>query len=324
MKVIIPMARKKVKASARFVPPSPLMNLVGEPILLRVLKVIKKIDVSEVIFIVDEDSASLKKLVADKFDFKVKYILQKEPKGVAHAVFGARKIVGDEPCIILFADSIVDANLKGLDKIDADAVIWTKQVEDPSKLGVVFTHDGLVTRLIEKPETPVSDLAKVGLYYFKNSKLLFDSIKYLIKNKILTKGAYQITDVLQIMINKGAKIITKDVKSWLDCGSKSSLLEAHKTLIVDKKTSALAKENLLIKPVFVEKGALIKNSVIGPNVSVGKNANITKAIISDSIIAEKSSVENEILESSFIGVGARVRGSSKKLNVKNRGVVSDE
>lgn len=320
MKLIIPMARKPVKDTAKFVPPSPLMGIAGRPILLRVLDIVKDLKISEVIFIVDKDSADLKKLISKNFDFKTRYILQKNPKGVAHAVYGAKKYVNEEPCLVLFADSIIKTNLKSLEKISEDAVIWTKQVDDPRDFGVVFTHDGKVTRLIEKPETPVSDLAIVGMYYFNNTKLLFESIAYLIKNKILTKGAYQITDALQIMINKGANIIHKNVISWHDCGTKKKLLETHKAVIVEQKTSKPPKNTVFISPVYVEKGAKIKNSIIGPNVSIGKNAKITRAIISDSIIGEDALIEENNLDTSFVGKKAKVYGSSKKLNVKNHGV----
>lgn len=324
MKLIIPMARKKVKGVSSFIPPSPLMNLVGRPILLRVFDVVKNLNISEVIFIVDKDSSELKRFVSKKFKFKARYILQKDPKGVAHAIYGAKKYVVDEPCIVLFADSIIDTNMSSLSKFKEDAIIWTKQVDDPRSFGVVFTHDGFVTRLIEKPETPVSDSAMVGMYYFNNSKLLFESIAYLIKNKILTKGAFQLTDVLQIMINKGAKIIPKDVKSWHDCGTKKRLLDTHKALIVEQKTVKKSSDNLFIKPVFVESGAKIMNSIIGPNVSVGKNAKIVRSIISDSIICEDVLVEENILNTSFVGRQSKVYGSSKKVTVKDREVLRDE
>ena len=324
MKLIVPMARKKVKDDSRFVPPNPLMNLVGRPILIRVLDVVKNLKISEVIFIVDRDDDDLKFLISKNFKFKVRFVLQKNQKGVAHAIFGARKFVSDEPCLVLFADSIVEADLKGLDKVKEDAVIWVKKVDDPRSFGVVFTHNGFVTRLIEKPETPISDLAMVGMYYFKNSALLFDSVAFLIKNKILTKGAFQITDALQIMINKGASIVSKEVSSWLDCGSKKKLIESHKDIIFEQEFVASQKGCVFIKPVFVEKGALVRDSIIGPNVSIAKNANVSRSIISDSIICEGALVENEVLDSSFVGRRAKVYGSLRKINLKDRGVIGDE
>ncbi|MFP4567688.1 MAG: sugar phosphate nucleotidyltransferase [Candidatus Woesearchaeota archaeon] len=324
MKLIIPMARRQYKNAANFSPPSPLMSIAGRPILLRVLDAVKSLDFSEVIFIVDSDDSALKKLIAANFKFKVRYILQKNQKGVAHAIYGAKKFMSSESCLILFADSILKANLKSLDKLEGDAIIWTKEVDNPSLFGVVFTHDGLISRLIEKPETPVSDLAMVGMYYVKSSDKLFDAIAYLIKNKILTKGAYQITDAFQIMINRGARILPRKVSSWLDCGTKKRLLEAHKALIVDQKTASLAKSNVLIRPVFIEGGVKILNSVIGPNVSIGQGAKISSSIISNSIVGEGALVESGLLDESFIGSEAKVLGSLKKVNLKDRGVIRDE
>lgn len=324
MKLIVPMARRVIKDSARFQPPSPLMGLAGRPILVRVLDVVKSLDISEVIFIVGRDSSDLKKIVSDNFNFKTRFVLQKNQKGVAHAIYGAKKFVGDESCIVLFADSIVSTNLKSLNKVKEDVIIWTKEVVDPRPFGVVFVHNGFVSRLIEKPDSPVSDLAMVGMYYFKNAKLLFDSISFLIKNNILNKGVYQLTDALQIMINKGARVIPRKVYSWYDCGTKKNLLEANKSLIFDQKSAALEKNNILIKPVFVEKGVHIKDSIIGPNVSVGADVKIINAIIKDSVIGDGAVVENENLESSFIGRRAKVVGSSKKINLRDLGVIKDD
>lgn len=324
MKLIVPMARRVVKDSAKFQPPSPLMSLAGRPILVRVLDVVKSLDVSEVIFIVGKDSSELKKIISENFDFKTRFVLQKNQKGVAHAIYGAKKFVGDEPCMVLFADSIINTKFSSLNKLKEDVVIWTKEVVDPRPFGVVFLHDGFVSRLIEKPDSPVSDLAMVGMYYFKNSKLLFDSISFLIKNNILSKGAYQLTDALQIMINKGAKVISKKVYSWHDCGTKKNLLEANKSVIFDQKTASLAKTNVLIKPVFVGKGARIKNSVIGPNVSVGGGAEIVSAIIKNSVVGDGAVIENDNLESSLVGRRSKVIGSSKKINLRDLGVIKDD
>jgi len=324
MKLIVPMARKKIKDTSKFMPPSPLLCLSGKPVLVRVLEVVKSLKISEVIFIVDKDDVDLKRIVSKNFKFKTKYILQRDQKGVAHAIYGAKKFVGDEPCLILFADSIVKADLKSLDKVKADAVIWTKQVHDPRDFGVVFIHNGSVSRLIEKPDSPVSDLAMVGLYYFKKSDQLFEAIAYLIKNKILTKGAYQLTDALQIMINKGNVIVNRNVVSWLDCGSKKRLLDANKFLLKGNKFSSNSKDSVFINPVFIGKGAVISGSVIGPNVSVGMNAKIHNSVVSNSVICEDSVIDSNILVESFIGRGSKIYGSSKIVNVRDRGVVRDE
>jgi len=323
MKLIIPMARISATSSSGFVSPSPLLSLAGRPILLRVLDVVRDLKISEIIFIVDKDDIGLKKLVSDNFDFKVKYVLQRVPMGVAHAIYGARKYVGDSPCMVLFADSILDIKLKSLNNIKEDAVVWTKQVNDPRGLGVVFLHEGFVSKLIEKPETPVSDLALVGLYYFKNSKLLFESISFLIKNKIMTKNSYQLTDALQIMINKGAKIVSKDVNSWFDCGSINTLLLTHKEILNDIKESSKIKDSVVINPVFIDKTAVVKNSVIGPFVSVGKGVVINRSVIKNSIIVDDAVVENAVLDSGFVGRAAKVKGSFKRVVVRDSGVVNE-
>lgn len=317
MKLIVPMAGKTSKLNPyAATTPKPLIHIAGKPLLGHLLDRISSLKISEAIFIVDEDNEELKEYIQKNYKFKARYILQKERRGVAHAIFGAKKLLHEEDVMILFADTLIDTNLTNVTKIKADGVIWTKQVKDPRNYGVVFMYDGLITQLIEKPDTPVSDKAIVGLYYIKDSNKLFSSIEFLMKNKIMTKGEYQLTDALQLMINRGAKLVSGDVKVWQDCGTIPNLLETNKYLLSKAKTAGGdLKNTVIIKPVFVEKGARINNSVIGPNVSVGKRVIINSCIVSDSIINEGAIVESAVLKECTIGKNAKVQGTGKKLNI---------
>jgi glucose-1-phosphate thymidylyltransferase len=317
MKLIVPMAGRTDKLGPHTnTTPKPLIHVAGKPLLAHLLDRVADAKITEVIFIVDEDNHELKEYISKNYKFRAKYIQQKERKGVAHAVYGAKKYIRNEEVLILLADTLIETNLGIIRKVKADGVIWTKKVEDPSKYGVVFMYEGMITQLIEKPETPISDRAIVGLYYVKDSEKLFSSIEFLMKNKIMTKGEYQITDAFQLMINRGAKIVSGDVNIWQDCGSIENLLETNRYLL--SKTKIIIrpiKDVIIIKPVYMAKGAIIKNSIIGPNVSIGQNAHVDGSVVSDSIINEDAFVEHAVLKESIIGKRARVHGSEKKLNM---------
>jgi len=317
MKLIVPMAGRDLKLNSYMATtPKPLIHVAGKPLLGHLLDRLSPVKISEAIFIVDEDNQELKDYISKNYHFKARFILQKERKGVAHAIYGAKKMIHDEEVMILFADTLIDTNLSSFTKLKADGVIWTKQVKDPRNYGVVFMYDGMITQLIEKPGTPISDKAIVGLYYIKDSSKLFSAIDFLMKNKIKTKGEYQLTDAFQLMINRGLKLISQDVKVWQDCGTIPNLLETNRYLLSKvKSTGGDIKNTVIIKPVLIEKGAKITNSVIGPNVSVGKDANISSCIISESIISSGAYVDMAVMKECTIGKNARVQGAGKKLNL---------
>jgi glucose-1-phosphate thymidylyltransferase len=318
MKLIVPMAGRSSKLSPyTTTTPKPLIHVAGKPLLGHLLDRLSQVKITEAIFIVDEDNTELKNFIAKNYSFKSRYILQKERKGVAHAIYGAKNLIHNEEVMILFADTLIETDLATFKKVKADGVIWTKQVKDPRDYGVVFIYDGHITQLIEKPETPISDKAIVGLYYVKESEKLFSAIEFLMKNKIITKGEIQLTDAFQLMINKGAKIISGEVKVWQDCGTIPNLLETNRYLLSKVKMlpGGDLKNTVVIKPIFVEKGAKISDCVIGPNVSIGKNANINACIISDTIIGENATVDSAVLRECTIGKNSKVYGARKKINM---------
>jgi glucose-1-phosphate thymidylyltransferase len=317
MKLIVPMAGRNSKLGPHTLnTPRPLIHVAGKPLLGHLLDKLAQVKITEAIFIVDEDNQELKNFISKNYTFKSRYILQKERKGLAHAIFGAKNFFQNEEVMILLADTLIDTNLESLRRTKADGIIWTKQVKDPRHYGVVFMYDGMITQLIEKPETPISDKAIVGLYYVRDSGKLFTAIEFLLKNKILTKGEAQLTDAFQCMINKGAKIISGDVKVWQDCGTVENLLETNKYLLSKVKSSnGDLKNTVIIKPVFFEKGAKVTDSVIGPNVSVGRNASITSCIITETIIGENAVVDSAVLKECTIGKNSKVQGAKKKLNM---------
>lgn len=317
MKVVIPMAGKGTRLKPHtHTTPKALVHVAGKPLLEHVLDSISDLTIDTVIFIVDKDYPELRKFLDKKYSFKQIYILQKERKGVAHAIYGAKKHVINEDVFILFADTLMQGDLKIVKKHKNDGLIWTKKVTDPRQYGVAFLHDNFISQLIEKPEEPVSDKALVGMYYFKDGNKLFESIEYLLKNDIRHKGEFYLTDAIQYLISKGLKFQAPEVTSWLDCGTVQSLLMANKELLkkVGTKTNT-AKNTIFIKPVYIEKGVEIANSIIGPDVSISKGAVINGSIIKDSIVNENAIISDALLTESIIGKNTKIQGRSKKLNI---------
>ncbi len=317
MKLIIPMAGKhpRLKPHTQSKPKA-LLELAGKPIIGHLLDSVSKLGVDMVVFIVDEDKPKLKKYISDNYSFQAKYILQKERKGVGHAIYGAKKYVNDDELAILFADTIINADIRKIGRGQSHGIIWTKKVEDPRSYGVVFEHEGKITRLIEKPETPVSDQAIVGLYQFRNPKGLFDALKYLIDNDIKTKEEYQLTDALQIMINKGLALVSREVNVWKDLESPESLIETNNYLLKQaKQKTGSHKSSIILPPVYIGEGAKLFNSIIGPNVSIGKNARVSNSIVRNSIINRNAEINNANIEECIIGKETRVEGTPKKLNI---------
>lgn len=317
MKLIIPMAGKGTRLKPHtHTTPKALVHVAGKPLIGHVLDNLSRIKFDKAIFIVDEDNAELRELIEKEYPFEAVYIQQKERKGISHAIKGARRHADNDEVVIIFADTLAEGDFNIIKNHKTDGIIWTKQVTDPSKFGVVFEHDGFISQLIEKPENPISDLAMIGMYYFKNSTKLFDAIEYIIKNDIKTKGEYQITDAIQVMINNGAKLIASNVKVWQDSGTIPNIIDTNRYLLEKNKQKVIATTDSVIKkPVFIEKGARVIGSIIGPNVSIGKDAVINKSIISDSIINKNATVENAVLKDCVIGKNTKVKGSSNKLNI---------
>lgn len=318
MKLIIPMAGHGTRLRPHtFTKSKALYEVAGKPILGHVLDRIKGLNISEAVFILDEYNKDLERYLKSAYKFKSSFVLQKERKGVGHAIYETRgAFKKDEDVFVLFADTLIEADLKNITKGVHDGIIWTKRVEDPSSFGVVFLHEGYISRIIEKPDVPDSDQAIVGIYYFKSSDILFNSLKHIIKNDIKNKGEYQLTDALQHMINKGVKLVSKEVGIWKDCGSIENMLEANKYLLdkIEIKSNN-PKTSVIIKPVFIDVGAKITNSVIGPNVSVGKDCVIDGCIIKDSIVGEESVIKGANLDKSMIGNKSEVSGKSSNLNI---------
>jgi glucose-1-phosphate thymidylyltransferase len=222
--------------------------------------------------------------------------------GTATAVELARPYV-DQPVLIIFVDTIFDADLSLVQNTDADGIIWVKEVEDYQRFGVVVTDaKGYMTKIVEKPSTPISKRANIGLYYIRNWKLLYEGISYVMKQPA-NKGEYYLTDAFQYMIDKGARIKVVDVEGWYDAGKLDTLLDTNRAMLERgaARGPRNAKNSTIVDPVYVEDDVVITNSTIGPNVSVHAGAVIEGSTLRDTIVGSRSTIRNSELHGSMIG-----------------------
>lgn len=312
--------------------PKPLVSVAGKPVLGHILDQIRGLEVERMVFITGYLGEQIEDYVGRNYDFDARYVEQKELKGQAHAIRLAEPLI-EGPVLILFVDTIIEIDWPAALQTEADGVIPVKEVEDPSRFGVVTLSDGRVERFVEKPSEPVSNLAVVGAYFLRDSGALFSAIRELIERDIQTKGEYFLADALQIMVNRGARLKPHPVEVWEDCGTVPALLRTNRYLLRKRVTGRPEGDGYqVIPPVEVHPSAEIRGSVIGPYVSVGAEAHISdcrvgpyvsiadratldQAIVRDAIINEGAHIREAMLAMSLIGSEARVRGLSNRLNV---------
>lgn len=318
MKVLIPLAGlgKRMRPHT-WSKPKPLLNVAGKPILGHILDKIRPLPgIEEVIFIIGWLGDQITEYVEANYQFRTHYIVQHELKGQAHAIFLAREFVHG-PCLILFVDTLFEADLSVLDKHEQDdAVLFVQEVEDPRRFGVVVEEQGRVVKIIEKPAGFEHRKAVIGLYYIRQGEQLIDAIDYLMTHNIQTRGEFYLADAFQVMIERGARFGTEMVSVWEDCGEPETLLHTNRYLL-DHGHAQLAevKNSVLVPPVYVSKKATIENSVVGPYVTVCDGVHIKNAIVQDSIIEAGSVLENVTLEHSLIGRNVTLKGAFSRLNV---------
>ncbi len=322
MKVIIPVAGIGTRLRPHtHTAPKGLLHVAGKPILGHILDRLKKLDVREIIFIIGFLGERIADYVKKNYDFKSRFVYQEELKGLAYALnLVSPRIKKDEPLLIILGDTIIEANLSQVLKKNQNS-LGTHWVDDPRRFGIVEKEKGWVKRLVEKPEHPTSHQAIVGVYYVADTPLFKECLKEIIGKKIKTKGEYQLTDALQLMINQGAKFSTFEIGGWYDCGKPETLLETNQHLLGKMKVKRKIPGSVLIPPVYVSPTSKIIDSVVGPFVSVADDAVIRNSIIRNSIVGEEAEISFCLLESSLVGFGAEVNGTFQKLNVGDSSVV---
>lgn len=312
--------------------PKPLIPIAGKPIVQRLVEDIAKVageKIEEVAFIIGDFGPEIEKSllqIAEKLGAKGSIYYQNDPLGTAHAIKCAEdSMQGD--VVIAFADTLFRADFQ-LDK-NSDGVIWVKSVEDPSAFGVVrLDNYGFITDFVEKPETFVSDLAIIGIYYFNSAEKLMNEINYIMDNNIKNGGEYQLTTALENLRAKGAKFTLGKVNDWMDCGNKnatvetnSKILEYEREAMLNHPASAVIENSLIIQPCFIGENVQISNSKIGPGVSLGNNTIIVNSNIENSLIQENTRINHGNLSNSMIGNSAQYFGVSREISLGDYSVL---
>jgi len=242
-------------------------------------------------------------------DITAHYVVQAEMKGQSHALYLARQYLTG-PTLMIFSDTLIDADFALLDREKSNVVAWVKPVPDPRRFGVAEVgEDGWVKRFIEKPQNMDNNLAVVGCYYFQRGEDLMAAIEEQFNRDVQLKNEFFLTDAISIMIEQGALVRTETVNTWLDTGTIDATLETNKILLGKMEADPAGREGVEIRePVFIHETAQVENSVIGPNVSIARDCKISDSAIEDSIIESGCEIKEAALAHSFIGVGTRVQG----------------
>ena len=305
--------------------PKPLITVAGKPVLGHILDGISNVPIEKIAFVVGYLGDQFEPYVRANYpSIQADYIVQKEATGQATAVMLARDVVTG-PMVIIFGDTVTDADLSKLEGVDADGVVYVREVEDPRRFGVVqIGADGVVERVIEKPASMENRLALIGAYYVRDAGRLMAACQELVDRNIQTRGEYYLADALNLMIEQGARFRTERADVWLDCGKPDAVLETNRWLLAHGRdnSAALPKgEYMIIPPVNIHPSAKIERSIIGPNASIGAGCVIQNSVIRDTLVDTGAHVNDHVLANSLIGRDAALLGRPGKFNVGDSSVV---
>ena len=296
--------------------PKVLLHVAGKPIIAHILDDLPSLGIKEAVLVVGYMGDLVRDYVVRNYpQLKTHFVEQPERLGLGHAVSLAAAHVDDQPVLIILGDTIFEADLRGV-LAGPTHSIGVKAVTDPRRFGIVETdRSGKVTLLIEKPERPASNLAITGIYYFTHAAPLLAALDEIQRKNIRTKGEFQLTDAMELMVQKGQVLTTFPVAGWYDCGKTETLLETNRVLLGLKLGARAIDGSVIHSPVAIAATAVVENCILGPHVSVAAGARLKNAIIRDAIINENATVEDILIEASVVGENAVVRGAFKRLNV---------
>lgn len=321
MKAIIPVAG----IGSRLRPhthtqPKALVPVAGKPILAHILDSLIEAGIRDFVFVIGYLGDKIQNYVNEKYGHYSNYfVVQEYKEGIGHAIWNAGKWINEkDEILIVLGDTIFNVDLKMVSD-EPYSCIGVKKVDDPRTFGVAeLDEEGFISRVVEKPSIPKSNLAMVGLYKIKEGKKLMEALDENIKNNVRTYNEFQLTDGIMTMISRGAKFKTFHVEDWYDCGKKEVLLETNAMLLGKEKKLAKSSEyenTIIIQPVSIAEHCRIANSIIGPNVSIGEYAVINQSIVKNSIIGSFSQLDTVLLHDSLVGSDASLKGLSQSLNL---------
>jgi glucose-1-phosphate thymidylyltransferase len=335
MKIIVPMAGRGSRLRPHTLTiPKPLIPIAGKPIVHRLVEDIASVlnqQIDEVAFIIHESFG--KKVeedliaIAQKLGAKGTIYYQNEALGTGHAIMCAKDSLSG-PAVIAYADTLIRADFD-LDKT-ADSVIWVKQVDHPEAFGVINLNDmNEIVELVEKPTAFVSDLAVIGIYYFKNISVLRDELQFVLDNNIIHGGEYQINDGIKQMMAKGMKFVPGKVDEWMDCGNKDVTVETNSRMLgflhndgedlVDYNVKL--ENSTIIPPCYIGKNVVLINTTVGPNVSLGDGSHVQNSEIKNSLVQNHSHIKNAQLDNAMIGNHVSFDGNFTSISIGDYSVL---
>jgi glucose-1-phosphate thymidylyltransferase len=315
MRAIIPVAGVGSRLRPHtFTVPKVLLNVAGKPIIGHIMDKVIAAGFDSATIVVGYLGELIKDYITANYNITVDFVEQEERLGLGHAIYLSRHTISKDPILIILGDTVFDVDLEAMIKSEY-STLGVKEVADPRRFGVAEVKNGFITRLIEKPEQPTSNLAIVGLYYIKRPDVLLDCLKEMIKRDVRTKNEYQLTDGLQIMIERGEKLTTFPIDGWYDCGKPETLLDTNRHLLHQTQTHGVHEGVVIRPPVFISPKATVKSSIIGPFTTIADGAVVEESIVRNSIVSENAKVENALLDDSIIGSNAVIKGGFKRINI---------
>lgn len=329
MKIIVPMAGRGSRLRPHTLTiPKPLIPIAGKPIVHRLVEDIAGVinqPIEEIAFIIHKDFGKQVEAdliaIAERLGSKGTIYYQNEALGTAHAIMCAKESMSG-PIVVAYADTLFRADFTL--NTEADSVIWVKKVDDPSAFGVVQLNDkNQIVDFVEKPKEFVSDLAIIGIYYFKSGEALRSELQYLLDNNIVKGGEYQLTDGLENMKQKGMLFVPGQVDEWMDCGNKEVTVETNSRMLGFLHeagenlvaASAVLENATIVPPCFIGENVVLKNTTVGPNVSLGNHCVVENSTIKNSLIQNNSKIYNAVLDQSMIGNHAVFNGQFTSISI---------
>ncbi len=321
MKAIIPVAGAGTKLRPHtYTQPKALIPLAGKTILSIIVDQLMEGGINEFIFIVGYLGTKIQDYVQDKYpQLNTRFVFQTERHGIGQAILLTKDLVQQDEIFIVLGDTICEYDIRQVLEKQV-STLGVKRVDDPRDFGVAeIEEDGFISRVVEKPQIPKSNMALVGIYRIRETEALFSCLENNIKNKLTSYGEYNLTDAIECMIQNGVKFESFKVQNWFDCGKKETLLESNAKLL--KKFGSnifpdhVMENTIVIHPVNIAVGCTIKNSIIGPNVAIGEKTQINYSILKDSIIGSFANLYDIVLTHSLIGSDTEVKGESRSLNI---------
>jgi glucose-1-phosphate thymidylyltransferase len=309
VKIIVPLAGK----GTRLLPlttrvPKPLVKVAGRPVMDYVMDAVAAggFDLDELIVITGHLKEQVERYITTHYRVRARFVEQRTLDGTAGAINLARPWV-DQDVLIIFVDTLFDADLSAIKAADADGIIWVKEVEDYKRFGVVVTDEaGYMRRIVEKPEEPVSRLANIGLQYIKDWRALFDGIEHVMRQPPGKGGEFYLTDAFQHMVDHGRRILALPVAGWYDCGKVDTLLETNRHLLEHGRARRPARtdaHSTIVPPVYIEDGVTVERSTVGPNVTLEGGCHVSDSVLADTIVGRDVRIAECTVRGSLIGDG---------------------